>query len=335
MSVTIHDVARRAGVSPSTVSRVLNDTTPVREEKRQLVLEAVESLGYAPNPAALSLLNKRTGGIGVLLPFVNGEFFSELLSGMDEAAQDLGAFLIISTSHRRPNEFSRAMAVMDKRVDGLVVMAPELDAEGAASIVNPDTPVVFVNTQTGNIQADTVNFDNAEGARMLTQHLIEAGHRRIGLIRGPEQAWDAAERARGYRDAMAAHGLATDGLEFEGGYTRDAGHAAAQAILRAEPRPTAVVAANDYCAFGVLSALHEADVAVPDDMSVCGFDGLSNAQFAVPSLTTVRVPIRDIGARATRLLGERLNGEEKRVAFSRDLVPVELVPGRSTGPPPA
>ena len=328
MPTTIHDVARRAGVSISTVSRVLNDTSPVAVDKRRLVIEAVDALGYAPNPAARSLLSKQTGGLGALLPFVNGEFFSELLSGMDEEAQAHGRFLVVSTSHRRSAEFRNAARALDKRVNGLVVMAPEIDAAGAASILRTDVPVVFLNTQAGDdIPADVLNFDNYAGAHALTEHLLKAGHRRIAYVLGPASAWDAQERARGYRQAMAEAGA--EAVEFDGGYTREAGYAAARAVLAATPRPTAVVASNDYCALGIVSALHEAGVAVPEEVSVCGFDGLPSTRYAVPPLTTVHVPIREIGIQAIRRLVARLGDETSR----HDVVPVEVVHRQSTAPP--
>ncbi|MEO0560165.1 MAG: LacI family DNA-binding transcriptional regulator [Bacteroidota bacterium] len=330
MSATIHDVARQAGVSISTVSRVLNGTSPVKEEKRKLVLEAAEMLGYVPNPAALSLLNKRTGGIGVVLPFVTGEFFSELLSGLDETAQSLESFLIISTSHSRPTEFRKAVLALDKRVDGLVVMAPALDVEEASSLVSPDTPVVFINTHAGEVGADVFNFDNFGGARALTRHLLEDGHERIAVVRGPETAWDAQERVRGYRSAMRDAGFSTDGLEFEGGFTRGDGYTAAESILRTTPRPTAILAANDYCAFGALSALRDAGIEVPREMSVCGFDGLTSSQYAAPPLTTVQVPIREIGHRAIRQLVARVRGDENEQPPNHETVPVELVVRGST-----
>lgn len=331
MSSTIRDVARHAGVSISTVSRVLNDTSPVAEEKRRLVLEAVDALEYAPNPAARSLLGKRTGGLGVLLPFVNGEFFSELLSGMDEAAQERGCFLVISTSHRQSDEFRRAAQALDKRVDGLVVMAPEIDAAGAASILATDVPVVFLNTHAEpGLEADVINFDNYGGAYTLTRRLIEAGHRRIAHVLGPPNAWDARERSRGYREAMQEAGLASGGLECSGGYTREAGYAATEELLQSENRPTAIVAANDYCALGAVSALHEAGVAVPEDVAVCGFDGLPSTKYTVPPLTTVRVPIHEIGAKAIRRLLARVEDADNS-SYQHETVSVEAVVRASTG----
>ena len=334
MSVTIRDVAKQAGVSISTVSRVLNGTSPVREEKKRLVEAAAESLGYAPNPAALSLRGKRTGGLGVLLPFVSGEFFSELLGGLDEATQELGFFLVVSTSHRRPIEFRRAIAALDKRVDGLVVMAPEIDHDDAASILRPGTPVVFLNTYAEGLQADVFNFGNFDGARALTEHMIGLGHRRVAFVHGPERARDAQERARGYRVAMREAGLPTEGLEFAGGYSRESGYAAASELLAAAPRPTAVVAVNDYCALGIMSAFHRAGVSVPGDVSIGGFDGLASTQYAVPALTTVRVPVRTLGHRAIERLVSRLNGAPGAPPLATEVVPVELVERASTAPPP-
>ncbi len=331
MGITIHDVARRAGVSISTVSRVLNDTTAVHEDKRRSVIEAAEALGYSPNPAARSLLGKKTGGIGVLLPHVGGEFFAELLNGLDEAAHASGHFLVISTSYRHRDEFNAAIRAMDRRVDGLIVMAPELDAEGVASILSSGNAVSFINTLVEEGSADVLNFDNFGGALALTQHLLGLGHRRIALIKGPSGAWDAQERVRGYRAAMAEEGIEdTASLEFEGEYTSIAGYDATGAILEAVPQPTAIIAANDDCAAGVLSALSEAGVSVPHAVAVAGFDGIPSTQYTLPPLTTVRVPIGEIGYRAVSRLAARIEDQEGEVATQYETVPVELVVRKST-----
>lgn len=331
MTATIHDVARRAGVSIATVSRVLNKSCPVREDKRVLVLEAARVLGYSPNPAALSLLNKRTGTVGLLLPSVHGEFFSELLNSIDEEVQQNGLLLMISSSHRRPDEFQKAIRVLDKRVDGLIVMAPELDALGTASILKTGVPAVFINTYAEGLPADVFNFDNHGGAFALTEHLLEQGHREIALIHGPESAGDAHERARGYRDAMAAAGiLDTAPLEVPGGYTRELGYAAAEDLVRSGQLPTAILAANDYCAMGVISALHTLGVRVPDEVAVCGFDGLPSSEYGVPALTSVHVPIGPIGSRAVRRLLARLRGDVVEGEFQQHVVPVGLVERAST-----
>lgn len=331
MRVTIRDVAHAANVSISTVSRVLNDTCVVSEDKRLLVLEAAKNLNYRPNPAARSLLNKSTGGLGVLLPFVSGEFFSEFLGGIDEAAQKNDFFLMISTSHRHQDEFRAAMRAMDKRVDGLIIMAPELGAEDAASIPSLDEPVVFVNTNIDQRPFDVINFDNFGGAHALTRHLLELGHHRIAHIKGPADARDAQERTRGYRMAMAESGIEdVVALEFQGGFTQESGHAAANRILQMDPRPSAIMAANDYSAMGVLSALHEAGISVPKDVAVAGFDGLASGQFTVPPLTSVRVPVRELGSTAVIRLIDRLHGKLADTAPLRLDLPVELLIREST-----
>lgn len=334
MNVTIRDVARRAGVSISTVSRVLNDTCPVREDKRRSVLEAAQALGYRPNPAARSLLGKKTGGLGVLLPYVSGEFFAELLNGLDEAAQEEGVFLVVSTSHRHVDEFNAAIHAMDRRVDGLVIMAPEMEAPGVESLVASKTPVSFINTYADGLRTDVLNFDNYGGSYALTRHLLDLGHRRIAIVRGPAGAGDAEERVRGYRAAMAEAGLSdTSALEFAGDYTQAAGFDVAKTILGTDPRPTAIAAANDYCASGILSALSEAGVAVPADISVTGFDGVTSSQYTLPPLTTVRVPIREVGYQAFKRLVARLNGRVNGGGFQRNVLPVELVIRGSTAAP--
>jgi LacI family transcriptional regulator len=330
MSITIRDVARRAGVSTSTVSRVLNDTCPVDEGKRRRVLDAVEHLGYSPDPAARSLLGKRTGAIGVVLPFVGAEFFSDFLTGLDEAAQSNNLFLIISTSHRDAEEFRAAMHAMEKRVDGIIVMAPELNGN-ARMVPRSGRRLVFVNTYLREGSYNVINFDNFGGAFEITKHLLESGHRDIAIIKGPAEARDARERIRGYRAAMAEYGIDdTSGFEHQGEYTQEAGYLATRSLLMADPpRPTALVCANDYCAMGALRALNEAGVAIPGEMAVAGFDGISSGQYTQPSLTSVKVPMDAIGARAVERLLELIDDGDQTPR--QEVVPVAVVLRASTG----
>jgi LacI family transcriptional regulator len=330
MRATIRDVAQRAGVSTSTVSRVLNDTCPVDAGKRRRVLAAVEELGYSPDPAARSLLNKRTGAIGVLLPFVGAEFFSDFLTGLDEAAQAENYFLIISTSHRGKEEFRAAMQTMEKRVDGMIVMAPELNGD-AAMVPQSGRRLVLVNTYFDDGLYHAINFDNFGGSYQVTKHLLEAGHRNIAIIKGPTEARDARERTRGYRDAMAEYGFDdTSDLEYQGEYTQEAGYRATRTLLTdADPRPTAIVCANDYCAMGALRALNEAGISIPEEMAVTGFDGITSGQYTQPSLTSVKVPMHTIGMLAVHRLVELIEGKD--VSPRREIVPVAVIVRGSSG----
>lgn len=332
MDRTIREVARRAGVSIATVSRVLNKTVPVSEDKRKRVLEAVDAVGYTPNPAAQSLLKKETGGLGVLLPYAGEEFFAELLTGADLAAQEYGYYLLICTSHRDDKTLQASIRGLDKRVDGLVVMVPEINAKELAYLAKGEDPVVCINTPLSTDAVDRINFDNFEGVRKMTAYLIANGHERIALIRGPERAHDAQKRLEGYRAAMQGAGVSdTSMLEFDGDYTKQAGYTVGEKILALDPRPTAIIAANDYCAIGVLSVLHEHGIAVPEEISVAGFDDVPSAQYAAPTLTSVRVPIREIGAAAIRRLVTRLRAKHP-MPHEDQVYPVELVVRQSTAP---
>ncbi len=329
MRVTIHEVARQAGVSISTVSRVLNNTCPVNEEKRKRVEKAAEALGYTPNPAARSLLKRETGGLGVLLPFVGGEFFSGLLNGIDRASQESDYFLLISTSHRNDRELKKAYRGMAKRVDGLLIMAPSIESGGVERLLHMDVPVVFLNTKVSGEKCDAFLFDNAGGCKLIARHLIELGHRRIAYIRGPERAFDANERLEGYLTVMASAGL--DPLVFEGEYSQEAGYRVAREILTRKPRPTAIIGANDYCAIGALRAIREHGLSVPGVISVAGFDDVLSSSYASPPLTTVRVPVAEMGSQAIERLIDAIRGQVGNRPEQK-VFPVKLMIRESTGP---
>ncbi len=323
MGVTIRDVAKQADVSISTVSRVLNDTCPVHSEKRVRVERAVAELGYTPNPAARSLLTRETGGIGIILPFVSGEFFSEFLNGVDEAAQEEDYFLLISTSHHSSDDLKKAMRGMYKRVDGLLVMAPQMSTAEVRDLAPAGIPLVFVNTRFVEENPEGITFDNYGGMYAMTTHLVSKGHRRIGFITGPKDAYDAQERLRGYRKALQDVGIAEDEeLILNGEYDQKTGFERTKTLLALEQRPTAIMASNDDSAIGVLSALREQGVAIPEEMAVTGFDDVPSARYASPPLSSVHVPVRELGSAAIRLLTERLKND--RLDSTLRTLPVAL-----------
>jgi LacI family transcriptional regulator len=305
MAATIRDVALRAGVSVATVSRALNQSGPVRADTRRRVEEAVTELQYRPNNAARSLITRRTGMFGVLLPDLHGEFFSELIRGLDEAAQAHGYHLLLSSSHDLAEELEAALHGMQGRVDGLVVMAPRLSAEKLDALLPRNTPVVLLNSPHVATSVYSLRIDNRGGARAIVTHLISHGHRRIAMITGPAGNHDAEERVAGYRDALADAGIAcSSALEIEGDFRTSGGYRATGVILGLEERPTAIFASNDAMALGALSALRDAGVGVPDDMALAGFDDLSSTQYSIPPLSSVHVSISELGARAIAGLSE-------------------------------
>lgn len=340
MSVTIKDVARRARVSVATVSRVLNDKGPVLEETRARIRRTIEQLGYVPHGAARSLITRRTNTIGVLLPDIHGEFFSELIRGIDATVRRSGYHLLVSSSHGDRGETGAMARTMRGRVDGLIVLSPDLGGPALRASVADSLPVVLLNSSTDTATPfDLINIDNYNGAVSMVRHLAALGHRRIAFLRGPAPNRDASERLRGYRDATAElHGGPTEELEFPGNFREDAGYRAGQRIARMTGRaaPTAVFAANDAMAIGCLAALREAGRSVPDDFALAGFDDIPIASFTAPPLTSVRVSIAELGAAAADrvLYGVRTRNGHKRLHLT---LPTTLVTRESSGfgPPDA
>jgi LacI family transcriptional regulator len=315
MAVTIRDVAREAGVSVATVSRVLNDKGPVREETRHRIREVAERLRYVPHSGARSLITRRTGTLGALLPDLYGEFYSEAIRGIDQTVRRAGYHLLLSGSHEDRVEIEAVLRAMRGRVDGLIVMAPDLDAQTLRANLPETLPVVLLNCLVDGLAIDSINVDNYGGALGVIRHLAGLGHRRIALLSGPPGNYDAQERRRGYRDALLSLSLDwSEELEIPGDFTEESGFRCAARILALRPRPTAVFAANDSMAIGLLGALRQRDVAVPERMALAGFDDIPIARYVTPPLTSVRVPIAELGSRAVEHLLRSLErgGESER-----------------------
>ena len=320
MSASIKEVALKAGVSIATVSRVLNDKGPVAEETRRRILEAIEKLRYVPHSAARSLITNQTDTIGVLLPDLYGEFFSEVIRGIDLAARRNGFHVLISGFHSDRAEIEAVLRALRGRVDGLIVLSPDVDAQALRRNLPETLPVVLLNTridgQGGGAAFDAINLDNHGGAFAMVRHLAGLGHRHIALVRGPEENADARERRRGYRDALRSVGAGPeDFVEIDGDFSEESGYRAGKRLLALKPRPTAVFAANDSMAIGCLFALREAGVQVPGDVALAGFDDIPIARYITPPLSSVHVPIAELGTRAMeRLLYavENKNEHERR-----------------------
>jgi LacI family transcriptional regulator len=332
MSVTIRDVARRAHVSVATVSRVLNDKGPVLDETRARIQKTIAKLGYVPHGTARSLITRRTNTIGVLLPDIYGEFFSELIRGIDATVRRAGYHLIVSSSHGDRSETGAMFRAMRGRVDGLIVLSPDMSVPALRSSIPDSLPVVLLNSvPDGNSAFDLINLDNFRGAYGMVEHLASLGHRRIAFLRGPVPNVDAAERLRGYREAMQELDLDwTEELEFPGNFREDAGYRAGQRIARMPRPPTAIFAANDAMAIGCLAALREAGKSVPGDFALAGFDDIPIASFISPALTSVRVSIAALGASAAErvLHAVKARNLHKRLHLT---LPTTLVARSSSG----
>lgn len=301
--VTIKDVAREAGVSTATVSRVFNNVGPVDEETRKRVRQVARQLRYAPSAIGRSLSTRRTDALGLLLPDLFGEFFSEVLRGSDQTAQRSHYHLVVSSSHNNKDEIRAALAMMRGRVDGLVIMSPHIDAETLNENLPQSLPVVLLNCYAETNGFDALNIDNYGGAYTMVKHLLSHGHKRIAIIKGNQTNFDAAERLRGYRAAMRDHGGELNAQwELDGNFTEDAGFDAARALLSLSSRPTAIFACNDSMAIGAMRALRSEGVQLPEDMALAGFDDVPIAPYLTPALTSVRVGIQDLGVKAIETL---------------------------------
>jgi DNA-binding LacI/PurR family transcriptional regulator len=332
------DVAQLAGVSHQTVSRVLNDHPSVRPTTRQQVRDAIAQLGYRRNSAARALVTRRSGTIGVLA--TGSALFgpASTVAAVEEAARERGYF--VSLASVRSFEAHRLQAVldhfMDQGVDGIVVVAPQDDVAAAIEGVDTDLPVVMIaaldepSTRPGTV---SVAVDQGLGGRLVTEHLLDLGHRDVLHLAGPADWFDARQREHGWELAMRARGLEPWPVvrcdwSAEDGYR--AGGELAEAIA-AGGGPTAVFAANDQLALGLLRALWERGLRVPDDVSVAGFDDIAGAAYFVPSLTTVNQPFGALGRRALGALAQAIEGEPMR----EWLIEPTLVVRASTGAPRA
>lgn len=332
MSVTIKDVARLAGVSVATVSRVLNASAPVQADTRARVLQVARELRFAPNGAARTLSRRRAGALGVILPDLYGEFFSELIRGIDQEAQRAGHSLLVSSSHHDSRGVGAAVRAMRGRVDGLLVMAPEIPSEALDSTLPDGLPVVLLNRAPGRAAA-SVMVDNYGGAHAMTRHLLSLGHRRIGFLAGAANNADSDERERGFQDALREAGVSHEcELCVRGDFAEEGGWRGARALLALTNPPSVIFAANDAMAVGALSALRDAGIDVPGRIGVVGFDDIPVARFLHPPLTSVRVGIAALGARGAWLLLSTINERPPPgAAPRRDLLATELVVRASCG----
>jgi LacI family transcriptional regulator len=317
-AATIRDVARRAGVSMATVSRALNGHPSVTVETRARVQSAAAELHFTPSGAARSLITRRTQTVAALLPELQGEVLSELIRGIEVAARAQGLHLLVS-SVGRDDDMPALLRSLSGRIDGLIVMPP---SGAALPALPPASRAVLL--EAADAALPSFQVDHHGGATAMTRHLLAQGHRHIAFIAGPAHDAGAAERLRGFRDAVAAApGVTTQVLD--GDFSERSGHAAGQAIVALAERPSAVFAAGDLMAVGCLAAFAEAGLDVPRDIALAGFDDIPMARYLRPALTTVRMPIAELGALALRRLADDIAAGDVPAVPSRHTVATEVV----------
>ena len=335
---SIVDVAERAGVSLATASRVMSKAAyPVNEVTRQKVLDAAQTLGYTPNSLARSLRSHRSRLLAVLVGDNVDPYFAEITRGVEEIANEQGYLTIICNTERNPErELHYLRTLRDYQADGVIFAGGGLNDPTHAAQVEAlltemhERGAAAITLSQHLERIPTLQVDNFAGGHAMTARLIELGHRRVAFITGPANLGASHVRMQGYMAALVEHGLAIDPqLILAGNFDQASGERAAQSIARIAPdaRPTAIFAANDETAFGVMLGLQQLGVRVPDDMSVCGFGDLPMARIVTPALTTIHIPLRQLGKLGASRLLAALRHEEIPQA---ETLPVTLIERAST-----
>jgi LacI family transcriptional regulator len=322
---TIFDVAKKAGVSYGTVSRVINDHPHVKPETRERILKAMDELGYVVNKQARILAGGRSPTIGLLVPDLGTGYVGEIMRGIDAELSLNNLDLVLYTTHRIANKEANYIANLAKGVvEGLLLLLPRNPVDNIGSLIQRNFPFVLIDHHGTGRDCPAVGATNWQGAYNATEYLIKLGHKRIGFITGSLDMGCSVDRLEGYRSALRTHHIPEcKDLVYQGTFEQPDGYNGAGAFLDLPEPPTAIFASNDVMAMGVMDAVRNRGLRVPDDISVIGFDDIPQASLTRPALTTVNQPLEKMGRVATQILLDLLNDPEKKV--KRIELPTELV----------
>jgi len=329
MSVSIYDIAKKAGVSPSTVSRALEDHPRIGATTKKRIQALAKEMEYIPNTVAKSLVANQTWTIGIELAAISDPFMGRVVEGVEQAAIEVGFNVIVSTSqHDRQREIAGIEMLQRRRVDGIIVLASHLFYQYPQFFERSKIPIVFINEQKPGKTMHFVSIDDVHGAQLAVEHVLALGHRRIGYVGVTTRAKSNQYRLKGYQDALEAADIASDpDCIFTSNNIKDdakVGEASLEPLLAAGA--TAVFCYNDTTAMGLLAACHKRGVFVPDNLSIIGFDDIDMSAYTIPPLTTIRQPRFELGQRAMQMMLDLLAGQEPE----NQIVPGELVVRQTT-----
>ncbi len=329
--VTIREVAKAAGVSIATASRALNGMSIVTAATREKIEAAAAELNYVPHSGARSLTRRKSDTIGVILPDLFGEFFSEIIRGIDLVTHSAGKSLLLGNMHGSAEETGQAIRAMRGRVDGLLVMPPNSSADMLETAVTRDIPTVLLNARTKDGDTPFVAVDNYAGARLVTEHLIDRGASKIVHIAGPASNRDARERQRGYCDVLSERLGESSPIILPGDFREDAGRKAARILLNSAIPFDAVFAGNDMMAVDLMRELRASGRDVGSDVLVAGFDDIPLARYVTPELTTAHSDITRLGSTAAIMMLRMMKGEDLGRADSLVIAPTLAIRGSTKG----
>lgn len=332
---TLSDVAARAGVSPMTVSRVINGESSVRAKKRELVKEAIAALNYSPNPAARSLAGAGATRIGLLYSNPSDGFLSEFLLGSLEEASRRDVQIVVERCEFGNHELEVTRHLIEGGIDGVVLSPPLSETQAIIDLLqSAGIPSIGVATSVQSGSMFTIGIDDRQAAAMLTQHIIDLGHRRIGFVAGDPNVSASARRFEGYAAALEGAGLPIDlGLVAEGLFTYRSGLDAAEQLLGLDEPPTAIFASNDDMAAAAVAVAHRRGIDVPGDLTVCGFDDTTLSTAIWPELTTIHQPIADMARAAIDLLVSAIRQPAINHGDRRHTIDFTLIRRQSDAPP--
>lgn len=329
--VTIRDVAKEAGVSVATASRAMNNMSIVTPQTRAKIEAAAKKLEYVPHVGARSLTRQKTDTIGVILPDLFGEYFSELIRGIDMAVNAAGKSLLLSTMHGSAEETLRSIRAMKGRVDGLLVLPPDATVRQLPQQGDVGLPIVLLNAPSKDTKTPYIGIDNYAGAFGVTMHLIDRGAERLVHIAGPKTNRDAKERLRGFMDAMAEGRTDDKPIILHGDFREGSGRVAIGELLQSGKPFDAIFAANDVMGIEAVASLRDAGFAVGKDVLIAGFDDIPLSRYITPALTTARTDIAELGAIAANTLLELIGGNLSSEEWTRILTPTVEIRASSGG----
>lgn len=330
MNVTIKEVAKMAGVSPSTVSRVISDSPRISEETKKTVRHAMESLGYHPNAIARSLVSKATKTIGIVMSqstedaFLN-PFFPQALSGVSAAAHEHGYCILLSTGNDEAEQLeSIESIVMGGRVDGVIIMYSSVDNIVLDTLRRLNTPAVVIGKPIKSKDTLFVDNDNVEASFKLTEKFIKNGHKKIAFMSGPFKFVFSLDRLDGYMNALKKHKISfkKEYVVEVAEFSKEGGYIAAKQLLELKERPTALVVTDDVMAFGAMDALKEKEFKIPQDIEIMSFNNVPSSELTKPSLTSVDIDAFSLGYEASKLIIEKIEGKDTR---GKVIIPTKII----------
>lgn len=326
---TIRDVARLAGVSVATVSRVINQSGYVNPETAGQVMKAIEQLQYEPNAVARGLAGKKTGTIALILPDISNPFFPALARAVEDVAHKAGMTVIFGNSDDLGLKESSYIKILKKKyVDGIIIASNTVRQEDIEYLQKDRIPIVLLDRGLNTAACPIIRSRNRKGAKLAVEHLLSQGCRKIAHIYGPQEFITARERLLGYEETVEGFSWYSPSLMFPGNFEIEGGRQAIKLLLERHPDIDGVFAGNDLMAVGALKALHDWGICVPEQIKVCGFDGIGLTEITEPELTTVAQPIYEMGALAAKILIQEI---ETRISENTIMeLDVTLIPRKST-----